>query len=211
LIDEFFKNTNVRIFQAENAIDGIEIAKKQNPDLIFMDLKMPVLDGFEATKRIKSDDKIKNIPVVALSASVMEGDLTKIKKIGFDGFVMKPAQMNDILEEASKFIKFTKKKAEETTAREVQESRSSGGVSQEIISQLENEILEEWEEIKKDHFIHEILDFAKKIQDMGTINSINLLEEYGASLALFAESFDIENMDITLNSFPEFIEDIKKL
>jgi two-component system, cell cycle response regulator DivK len=69
---------------------GIAMAERERPDLILMDLSMPVLDGWEATRRLKADKRLKTIPVIALTSRVMPGDEAKARACGCDDFLTKP-------------------------------------------------------------------------------------------------------------------------
>ena len=76
--------------QAKNGERAIQIAKKAKPDLILLDIKMPVMDGYEAVRQIKADETTRGIAVFALTASAFTNDEEKILGSGFDGFLAKP-------------------------------------------------------------------------------------------------------------------------
>ena len=80
-----------------------------------------------------------------------------------------------------------------------------------IIRKIEEELKPKWEILCKNRFINEIIDFGNQIKKMGETNSIHILSKYGEELSFYANSFDIENMDIVLNSFPGIIEKIKSI
>ena len=82
---------------AVNGQDGIEVARAQKPDLILMDMSMPVLDGWEATRRLKADDGTAAIPVIALTAHAMTGDEAKAKEAGCDDYDTKPTDFQRLL------------------------------------------------------------------------------------------------------------------
>lgn len=86
-----------RVLEAETAEDGLAIARDRQPDLILMDLQLPGMDGLEATRVLKRDDALKNIPVVALTSHAMEGDEEKARVAGCDGYLTKPIDTRQFL------------------------------------------------------------------------------------------------------------------
>ena len=78
------------IVTAEDGEQGIEMARGERPDLILMDMSLPVIDGWEATRRIKADADIAAIPVLALTAHAMRGDEEKARACGCDDYLTKP-------------------------------------------------------------------------------------------------------------------------
>jgi two-component system cell cycle response regulator DivK len=79
-----------RIITAVNGAIGIEVAERERPDLILMDLSLPVLNGWEATRAIKANDALASIPVIALTAHAMQGDEEKAREAGCDDYLTKP-------------------------------------------------------------------------------------------------------------------------
>src|SRR5262245_25883618 len=83
------------------ALDGqqaVDMAASEGPALILMDMSLPVVDGWEATRRIKADERTKNIPVIALTAHAMQGDELKAKEAGCDDYDTKPVELTRLLE-----------------------------------------------------------------------------------------------------------------
>lgn len=87
------------LFQAERAAAGIEIARRERPDLILMDIQLPDMDGIEATRILKANPETQDIPIVALTAFTMKGDRARIMKAGCDGYIEKPIRYKDFLAE----------------------------------------------------------------------------------------------------------------
>ncbi|MBI5590022.1 MAG: response regulator [Deltaproteobacteria bacterium] len=84
------------IMEAKDGQEGIEMAKKYKPDLILMDLQMPVMDGFIAGKIIRGDPDTKNIKMIALTSFAMSGDKERIMKAGFDHYIAKPIDTREL-------------------------------------------------------------------------------------------------------------------
>ena len=86
------------VFLAVNGRDGVDAARLQKPDLILMDLGMPEMDGWTASRKLKSDDTTKSIPVYALSAHTLPQDRKRARQAGCDGFLTKPIHVQSFLE-----------------------------------------------------------------------------------------------------------------
>ena len=92
------------VVTADDGAAGIEMAEAALPDLILMDLSLPIIDGWEATRRIKAADKLKDIPVIAVTAHAMQGDEEKARAAGCDDFVTKPIDEDLLLAKISGFL-----------------------------------------------------------------------------------------------------------
>ncbi|MBI2812686.1 MAG: response regulator [Opitutae bacterium] len=84
---------------------GVALAKSELPDLILMDMSLPVLDGWEATKQLKADPATKGIPVIALTAHAMESDRQKALEAGCDDFDTKPVELPRLLAKIEELLK----------------------------------------------------------------------------------------------------------
>ncbi len=84
--------------------EGVEMARSEAPDLILMDMSLPVMDGWEATRRLKGDSRTAHIPVVALTAHDGSGELQRATRAGCDWFVPKPCQPHDLIEEVRRVL-----------------------------------------------------------------------------------------------------------
>lgn len=96
ILKEILEKVGFVTIEAENGLEAIERTKEFKPELVFMDIKMPIMDGYEAVKQIKSDETIKDIPVFALTASAFKHDEKSILSSGFDGFIAKPFKMTSL-------------------------------------------------------------------------------------------------------------------
>lgn len=91
--------------EAENAIEGIEMAQSNPPDLILMDVSMPGMDGLTATSKIRTIPEIAHIPIVALTANAMEGDKERTLKAGCDGYISKPIDVDTFADEIVSYLR----------------------------------------------------------------------------------------------------------
>ncbi len=96
---------DVVVDEAESAQIGIDLALKQPPDLILMDLSMPDMDGLTATKRIRNLPTLRDIPIVALTANAMESDKDRSIEAGCDGYIKKPIDVDKFPEEVIHYIR----------------------------------------------------------------------------------------------------------
>jgi two-component system sensor histidine kinase/response regulator len=90
--------------EAFNGLEAIEKFEQWNPHLILMDMRMPVMDGYEASGRIKSTEKGKNTPIVALTASAFEDERKKVESLGIDGYIRKPFRDNELFSVIGKLL-----------------------------------------------------------------------------------------------------------
>ena len=96
-----------RIIEAHDGEQALTVARSQRPDLILMDIQLPLVDGYEATRSIKRDPELRHIPVVAVTSYALSGDETRAREAGCDAYVAKPystrhllAKIGQLLEQA---------------------------------------------------------------------------------------------------------------
>ena len=85
------------MIEAHDGAEGVAQATAHKPDLILMDIQMPVMDGYEATRRIKADPALKSIPVIAVTSYALSGDEEKTRAAGCDGYIAKPYSPRQML------------------------------------------------------------------------------------------------------------------
>ena len=92
------------IIIATDGAAGIELSRVERPDLILMDLSLPVVDGWEAARRIKTDDVTSHIPIIALTAHAMKGDAEKARECGCDDYLSKPLDEDLLFQKVLRLI-----------------------------------------------------------------------------------------------------------
>ena len=92
------------VVQAVNGEEGVKKAEVERPDLVLMDLGMPVMDGWEATRKIKANSDLKHIPIIAVTSHAMVGDEITAREAGCDDYVAKPVDENELMEKIKKLL-----------------------------------------------------------------------------------------------------------
>jgi two-component system cell cycle response regulator DivK len=93
-----------QLVTTDNGATGVEIAQQERPDLILMDMSLPVMDGWEATRRLKADGSVKHIPIIALTAHAMSSDEKKALDAGCDGYLAKPLDEDLLFDKLDQFL-----------------------------------------------------------------------------------------------------------
>jgi two-component system cell cycle response regulator DivK len=109
MYSEYLKFCGFRVAEAQNGVEAIEKARQVKPDLILMDLSMPIIDGWEATRRLKADAVTRTIPVVALTGHAMAGYSEGAKSAGCDLVITKPCLPHDLVKQIRKVLGGPKK------------------------------------------------------------------------------------------------------
>lgn len=90
LFSFILEKNGYRVIVARDGLEGINKAKEEKPDLILVDIGLPVMDGYEVTRRLRDLTEFKDVPIIALTAYAMEGDREKVLQAGCDGYIPKP-------------------------------------------------------------------------------------------------------------------------
>lgn len=104
MYSEYLQYSGFEVVEAENGMEALERAVDTAPDIILMDLSLPVMDGWEATRRLKADARTASIPVVALTGHALAGISEGARKAGCDAFVTKPCLPEDLVKEIRKVL-----------------------------------------------------------------------------------------------------------
>jgi two-component system cell cycle response regulator DivK len=105
LARDVLQHRGFRTLEAMTAADGITLAVEHHPDLVLMDIQLPDADGISALQRLRADPATKTIPVVALTAFVMEVDRQRIATAGFDGYLAKPIDVKAFPDQVQRFCR----------------------------------------------------------------------------------------------------------
>jgi two-component system cell cycle response regulator DivK len=104
LVTRFLKREGHTVFQATNGITGVRAAQECSPDLIVMDLGLPVMDGWEAARLIRLSPKTAHIPMIALTAHALASDVSKATEAGFDAYETKPVAYQRLMKKIGALV-----------------------------------------------------------------------------------------------------------
>ncbi len=104
LFDDLLSAHGYTTFKTRDGNKVLEIAREARPDLIIMDIQLPEVSGLEVTQRLKADDDLKPIPVVAVTAFAMKGDEEKIRQGGCEDYVSKPISITEFMKVVQKYL-----------------------------------------------------------------------------------------------------------
>jgi len=104
LIRFILRKSGHQVIEAGTGEEGVELALKEKPDLVIMDLQLPGIDGLEATRRIRNSEANEEIPIIALTSHAMAGDKEKALKAGCTGYIEKPINPETFMAEIEKYL-----------------------------------------------------------------------------------------------------------
>ena len=104
ILRDLLSSANFEMDEAENGEEALAAVAKQRPDLILMDIQLPIMDGYECTRRIKADPSTKNIPIIVVTSYALSGDEGKARDSGCDAYVTKPYSPRQLLAKIREFL-----------------------------------------------------------------------------------------------------------
>ena len=202
LVRDMLTPYGLRIIEAENGHQAVERARQDKPDLVLLDIRMPLMDGYECRAALHDDPDSAHIPVIALTASVMAEDSHRIRDAHFDGFLRKPVSRAEILEALSRFLPHQ-------ALHETTEEAAPGDeppISEEQLRQL-RQTLEvafagRWQKIKDSGDPEGIRAFGEDLQQLADETGSGPLRHYGAALCEGIDAFELDRVNRLLDDFP---------
>ncbi|WP_321372811.1 ATP-binding protein [uncultured Draconibacterium sp.] len=206
LVKTFLKDFNFNVNSARNGEEAINATKEINPDVILMDIKMPVMDGFTATKLLKNDPKYKHIPIIAFTASALKEEIEKILNSDFDGYLQKPFTRKKIVNELAKVLKHSVKDEETQQAKEPANSdtiveKNEPIALTEFLNTLNNELYTQWNTVKDTFILNEINGFATNCLNTGEKHNAKQLIDWSNKIQKQIVNLDMEHLPVTIKEF----------
>ena len=213
LVKESLCHSEVEVIEVEDGKTALIIAEEESPKLIFMDIRMPGMDGYETTRRLKENASTKNIPVIALTASITMEEKSQIQQADFDGCLFKPVTQNDLVSQLMRFLSYTE--GPETSdygpdpRRSVQKNHRIERLS-EFLRRINEDMLPVWQALEGPMEMDAIEDFADKLVALAREHKAIRLDAYAEELLESAASFDIGRIQELLKQFKNLIDEFKK-
>jgi len=103
IIRDLLSSVGYELIEAADGAEAVAMAQAHRPDLILMDIQLPVMDGYEATRRIRANPELATVPIIAVTSYALSGDETKAREAGCDGYVAKPFSPRHLLAKIREF------------------------------------------------------------------------------------------------------------
>ncbi len=207
----------LHLIETDNGKTAVELAEKHKPDVILMDKKMPLMSGYEAAKQIRTQDALKHIPIIFITASLMKKEKKKVEVLG-DGFLGKPIKRIDLIMEISRFLAHSKTNA--VTPDKKERPKEVLSITPELFAKfsdllyiMQNELNAQWQEIHDEPSlgINSLITFGDKLQSLGVQYHYSRLEQLGMRLQNQARLFDLNALPETLKQYPDLVDHLTLL
>jgi two-component system, cell cycle response regulator DivK len=104
IIRDLLSSVGYELIEAEDGAAGVALAQSEHPDLILMDIQLPQIDGYEATRRIRAVPELAKVPIIAVTSYALSGDEAKTRAAGCDGYIAKPFSPRQLLTKIREFL-----------------------------------------------------------------------------------------------------------
>lgn len=212
LITDILVDSPLSLFQAENGSEAVDLALKQVPDLILMDMRMPVMDGYEAASILKGNKITKEIPIIVLTASIKSPkEKNRLLEV-FNEYLLKPLDTDLFIEKLKKYLSYhsiaidDEPKEKVFVLSELQKAKLP-----EFVEILEKEFLSNHKEVIKKQVINEIESFGKDLNQRSLDMGFQFFVDFCNDIEEYVDSFEFEKLMLTLKSFPLLVEKLKNL
>ena len=209
VVKGYLEKYNISIIETENGEDCINAARRNRPDIILMDMQMPIMDGYTAINILKSDNELKNIPIIALTASGMKQEKDKLGSIAND-FLLKPIFKYELLELLVKYLPYESlpenEKANILNVNVLAPLISQEKLSIEIKVELVRKFMPTITKLQKTLNFDDLIDFGKELKKFTMKQSNNQIEEYCTQLNDNIATFNVDKIYATLKQLTNYID-----
>jgi PAS domain S-box-containing protein len=207
LVETFTEELNLNLIEAENGEVAVALAREHLPDLILMDIKMPVLDGYGATEKLRKIKETSAIPIIALTASTMQSEDAKIHRL-FDGYLRKPVQRKALVLELARFLSHEVIVSEGVVPEKEDklELESSADIRTEIKKEFNEKFAAKLIDFENGMVVDEFEKFATQLNDFADKNELKYLRFQVQKLLNYIAEFEFNEINRVLRELIDYFK-----
>ncbi len=202
LVKEVLESANLSIIQALDGKEAIRMAKKHLPDVILMDIRMPVMGGKEAALKLSASKKTETIPIIGLSASRKGEEMSEIMDGGFKAFLSKPIDINILFKTLTQFLDYQCKGVDYLKTSTVTDFSTFNftGIPDihKLREKMNREIIHRCKQLSKIKKMGEIESLGKEIKELGDAYHFEPLKKIGNSLIIHSNNYNVSSIENSL-------------
>ncbi|MGE0084343.1 MAG: ATP-binding protein [Desulfococcaceae bacterium] len=214
LIRSYLESAEIEITEAANGEEAVNFARIFRPDIILMDIRMPVMDGYAAIEKIRADENLARIPIITVTASAMESDEKQIRNV-CDGYLRKPVSREELFVQLCRFLKYsvpeTLSKDTDTCMVPVPENGEYHMDLSELHRKLRGRIWKKWAGFEEILYIDGIEQFAAETKALGRTHCYLPLIRWSETLEFASGVMDITEIEAVLERFPEIVRELEEM
>ena len=204
LLKEYLSPYPFEIITANNGVEALSLTEEHRPDLILMDMKMPEMDGFTASKMIKENPGTSKVPIIAITAAAMKTTEEEVREL-CDGYLKKPISETQLIAEISRFLK-----AEKTVKNSSETTELNCNHASQVLGLLSDELVSQILAASEKRELTDLLGIIKKLKMIQDAHPSSILEEWLKSINEHMDNFDMDNVQKELEQVNHIIEKLKK-
>lgn len=221
MLKDVLEKLNLNVITATNGEEALMLVAQVNISLIISDIRMPVMDGLEFATRMRANPKVNHLKLVALSASALPGEKKEIMETGFDEFISKPVDIDQLITILKKYLKFERKlplssvnmnySEENDEPNELQNNMQNIHKPNVLHKKLVNNTMPLYDELNGVFDEEAIFRFTEKIKIIANEHNANFLIKYTETMNEFVKNFDVDEFEKLLEQYPLILKKIVKV
>ena len=211
-LKELLEKVNLDVLVAENGHEALVICPDYQPDLVLMDIRMPVMDGVTAMRHLKREEATKAIPIIAVTASASISEQSEFTDTGFEGILFKPVEIGKLIKKLMDHFEEVKDHVGEKTGGAAKRYEMEGPLSPEVVAflpelviSLEMEFKKKWQQFKSRQPMADVRLFGEELQHLGERGQVDAVARYGRDLVSCVDNFDVDGMKDNLQRYPRLV------
>jgi len=214
LIKGFLRSTPLDIVEATNGAAGLNLARKLKPAAIIMDMQMPIMDGYEATLRIREEESLGAVPIIALTASAFSEDEARARESGCDAFLRKPVEKEELIQTLARYIPTLDQESPGPAAETEPSDTAPLILPAEIdrdklhwaLDQLQTAHMSTWRELQTHMVMDDLAAFGRTLSGLGQQFQLETFRTWGEKVTRSATAFQIDELTNLLTHYPRLVD-----